>query len=495
MASDYYLNGLTGNDANDGTSPVQAVATPARLKVVMGTQSNLRYWVASDSIFRGTLDTSLCPGAIGDIYAGINPPIFLGDDIIAPGSFTKTAGKTNVYQADVTTETGTSYQSSFEGGSFHTRAADLSGVDSTAGSFIPCAAGTSTPQVEEGSLTLYIHPYGNTDPRVDGKVYSYSKRQFAYVDHVGGTNIVRNMTFKAPHAADGVATIYGQMITCSCLRGNKHNVLVHKTGILNGCTVNTYYWGGGQAALVVCNDDAAGGGQPQVINCTITGNSASDPTALGIQIHQNTSGPYAALHVVGNTISNVNIGVSGGDTTLFDISGNTIFGVDLGVSVDGAATLTSNTISAANACLQMANQSAPHAFVVQNNSLSLDGTVNFAKGILYCGGSTQASSLLVDGNTFSNPVTAWCINCFATGTPLTIRNNRFTGNYYIQFSAADMVSARNDRFLTPPAGIFNVDGVSKDIAYFQATFGDVPVPPGTGGRAVSGSWHPWLATN
>lgn len=489
----FYLNGLTGNDGNDGSTPALAVLTPARLKVVMGSSPNALYYVAADSFIRGTLDTSNCPGAVGDIYAGINQPIFTGDDILAAGSFTKTAGKTNVYQADGTTETGTSYQNSLEGNTFLIRAADIDAVDATPGTFIPCAVGTTTPQVEQGALTFYIHPFGSTDPRSDGKTYTFTKRRFGYVDHTGGTNVVKNMTFRRPHEADGNMTLWGRMENCKLLDGPKHNGLLHLNASVDACVVNGYYWGAGQATMLVCNDDNPSGAAPSVTNCIITGKSPYDVGTVGIQIHRNaTNSTYSALHFQGNRVTNVATAVTGGDTDLFDISGNTFSGVDLGVDVDGNVALQSNTISAANAAIQMINQSAPHVFTIQNNTLSLDGTVNFAKGIIYGGGSSQASSVLIEGNTFTNPVTAWCINFIAAGSPFTLRNNRFTGNYYIQFSAADLVSARNDRFLTPPAGIFNIDGVTRDIAYFQATFGDVPVDPPSGGKAPTAKYHPWL---
>ncbi len=175
----WYLNPATGNDNNDGTTAATAWASAAKLST---ESANLGMFPGADYNSGDTLHIN-CAGAplaigtapleirtaglmVQQTGGALDPQTTLG-----PSAWTPVSGHPNVYATTdanstdlvsvVVRENG-KYLAHPSGSTF----ADVSSaLDTTAGSFF-C-----------DDTTLYLHPFGDTDPRADGKTYRRTRNR------------------------------------------------------------------------------------------------------------------------------------------------------------------------------------------------------------------------------------------------------------------------------------------------------------------------------
>lgn len=216
---DWYVDSAAGNDANSGAHSYAAFATLAAVMAV--AQAGDRIGWKKGSLWR-EMFVPPANNIVVEAYGAIGAkPIAAADDVIANASFTKTAGRTNVYQATVPIDYAdtTIYVNAFENDAFLTRAADLATCDSTPGTYFPSAENTSP-------ITLYIHPAGSGNPITNGKTYEYTRRWagvHAY-ERSGCTftgirtrrNLMRNGSL--------VLGVNNAATDCDAWEGNYHNV-------------------------------------------------------------------------------------------------------------------------------------------------------------------------------------------------------------------------------------------------------------------------------
>ena len=184
--ANYYVDSVAGSDAA-GTNPCTAQGSPcatlARLKAV-SPPANSNIWLKRGSYWREDLNvtgygggTLLNGNQIGAYGSGARP-ILDAADVISAGSWTKTGGLTNVYQATVTLAGTYSGQAAgmgnriWEDGVRLTYVANTTLVDSTPGSW------TGPTRPTGGADVIYVHATGSTNPASNGRVYEWPARPY-----------------------------------------------------------------------------------------------------------------------------------------------------------------------------------------------------------------------------------------------------------------------------------------------------------------------------
>ncbi len=175
----WYLNPATGNDNNDGTTAATAWASVAKLNV---ESANLGMFPGADYNHGDTLhiDCSGTPLIIGtaplefktpgltvrQTGGALDPQVTLG-----PSAWTPVPGHPKVYSSTDGNSTDLVSVVVRENGKYLTHPSGSafpdvsSALDSTSGSFF-C-----------DDTTLYLHPFGDTDPRADGKTYRRTRNR------------------------------------------------------------------------------------------------------------------------------------------------------------------------------------------------------------------------------------------------------------------------------------------------------------------------------
>jgi hypothetical protein len=218
-----FVDEVNGDDDNDGTSAATAFATIAAATAEELT-SDTYLLLATGSRFREEL-TGLTPGVHVRAYGYGERPIIDGRDIALNASFSKTSGRTNVYEIawthDFGADGGKSAHRVWEAGAMLARAASLAACDSTAGSFYAGAPTTGGPD------TIYIHPAGSTNPVTNGIEYAITKRRWCVQlfdsynqAHVTGLETIGNSY------ADGSLCIDGYVEDCVARDGRIHNAFI-----------------------------------------------------------------------------------------------------------------------------------------------------------------------------------------------------------------------------------------------------------------------------
>ncbi len=220
----WYVDSVNGNDGNDGTGAGTALQTIAAV-LAKGIGTNAVINLARGSLWREEL-TGLPAGVTVQAYGSGARPLLAADDVAANGSFTKTGGRTYVWQIPWTLSgfvSGKSIHSVWENGVKLTRVADVATCDATAGSFY-------APAATAGPDTIYVHASDNSDVTANGKTYELAKRSSGV--RVGdGTNFTYGGSIIGIHGRrnsgnDGSIRGYGPSYLKDCLAedGTIHNL-------------------------------------------------------------------------------------------------------------------------------------------------------------------------------------------------------------------------------------------------------------------------------
>jgi hypothetical protein len=179
--TNWYVNPATGNDGNDGLTPTTAWQTVTKLNTEMANSGVLGAagYATGDTV---TIDTTVANLVLGQNSLNINTPgvniIQLGGGLAGAGEIQAwttipsgnwrgpVSGTTHVYQSTLSTIDSGSVLWENDKWMNHPTGSNLGAVqaalDSTAGSF--WTDGT----------TMYVHPFGDTNPSSDGKCYTRS---------------------------------------------------------------------------------------------------------------------------------------------------------------------------------------------------------------------------------------------------------------------------------------------------------------------------------
>lgn len=227
----YYVDSINGLDGNNGTSPSTPFQTIAQLATKLA--SNIEIYLARGSYWRESLDISSYTNISIDAYGSGSLPQLDCADVAANVGFSKTSGRTNVYQTNFTPLHGSGVSggdnlSVWENGARLTRASSVADCDSTPGSFYADLPVASTQQI------VYIYPVGGGNPTTNGRLYEFTKRGQALI--VGNYNHISNCHTSRNGSNNGSTEAgYGCLIEdCFFEDGTKHNMLI-KSGIVRNC--------------------------------------------------------------------------------------------------------------------------------------------------------------------------------------------------------------------------------------------------------------------
>lgn len=278
--SGWYVDSVNGNDANAGTAsdaPLQTIAALLGKTIAEGST----IYLARGSHFREMLSglPDLCRVVA---YGQGARPLLDCSDTAVNASFTKTAGRTNVYQiawSHSFNDVDKSRHSVWENGVRLTRAADLATCDATPGSFY-----AATPTLT-GPDTVYVHPTGSTNPVSDGKTYDLAKRPQGFIgsafSHAEGLHTRRN-----GHNNGSLGSYSAK--DCLAEDGTFHNMWV--TALAEDCVAwkNEGYEAAGSSTMFISYEDADGKGA-LYRRCKALGSNQSG--TIGFYAHTVGSGP------------------------------------------------------------------------------------------------------------------------------------------------------------------------------------------------------------
>lgn len=454
---DWYVDSVNGADANDGRSAGSALKTITALLAKTITTGQ-RIGLARGSSWREQLAITADNVTIA-AYGSGDRPILDASDVVAAGSWNKTAGRTNVYDVSLAVQTdalASEWPSIWIDGTRLTKAADLATCDATPGTYYYGAVEGTTP------ITVYVHSTGDSDPRIDGKVYEASIRKTGLSTDGCTGCVVRSVQAQKPYTSYGGILIgrYGRLYDSVSNAGTTHNVFLRGFAEAHDVTATGGYAPGDVPVMYVAYE-ANPADSPTVLfdRCSATNTVQS----TGFFVH--TSGAsFGTVEYRDATVS-LSAGTAFGGTNLTTlvvtrgtVTSPVLLGTNSNATITGTA-FTANvaaqtviavgtagtSLTATNLSITAPTNNNVGAVVVTsvaNNTITITGTTlsaNYA-------GSRGATFLLrilganatvtASGNTWGAAVGATAYLTQAT-TTLASDNNTFKSN--VQFSIAGTV--------------------------------------------------------
>jgi hypothetical protein len=230
---DYYVDSVNGLDSNLGTSAGAAFQTLAAAKTALtANPTKLRLGLARGSVFREIL--SLGNGYVVASYGTGRLPLIDGSDVVTAGLWSKTGGRTNVYQFTwVPPEAGlNAFYGVTEDGVCLLQVYALADCDSTAGSFY-------APTLTITGDAIYVHATGDGNPASNGKLYECTKRDRPLL--MGDDATVRQVKVRMGFDSDGALStglnsLWDGVVVCD---GSRHIAYIN-----SGTVVSSYFYGG-----------------------------------------------------------------------------------------------------------------------------------------------------------------------------------------------------------------------------------------------------------
>jgi hypothetical protein len=281
----WFVDSVYGNDSNNGKTPLSAFATIAKLMTVYSAGHSA--YLARGSSWREQLSI---PGEDCKViaYGTAATPVLDASNVIT--GFSKTGGRTNVYEKAVTTAAvnGEQYVNAWEDGAVLVRATSVANCDATPGSHYPTA--------ETGNITWYVHPSDSGNPDSNGKEYEVSVRDFGLDSIYDGTVATDLVVQKQQNCSGAIRTGRSAILTdIISYDGNKHNVYIKDGCVLNNVHAIRAYHHSSTKSLFVYNEDVAVGLGITLNDC-IADNSGSILLGMtGFYGHNNTSGSFGKI--------------------------------------------------------------------------------------------------------------------------------------------------------------------------------------------------------
>lgn len=411
---DWFVDSVNGNDGNTGKSISQAYKIIAALTSISDGD---RIGLARGSTWREQLTITVDNVKVGAYGAG-NKPIIDCRDAIPNASFTKTVGRTNVYEVSLSPDLvnpGT-WNSTWEGTTRLVRATSIANCDATPGSYIP-TSDILAP------ITMYIHATDSSDITANGKVYQYAHRQFSLESYgftgveVKGINTIGNL------GVDGSIRMgsRSRIIDCLVEEGNKHNIYFGDGSYLQNVVTHNAYYGGASFTHFVFNENSPVGLGVTFDNCEAY-NDVNPVEGTGFYGHVNVGGNFGTV-IFNNCTGHNLFKIFSGDNATFilnncSVTATTqqgfIFAAGCNVTVNGGSFTMTTYFAGMNA----------------NQSLMVDGAT-----IVITGGYDNRITANVDNATIdleNCTITAdtgyFIYNQTAVGFVLTMNNCVFNGN-------------------------------------------------------------------
>lgn len=449
----YYVDSVNGSDSNTGKSPSQALQT---LNALPTLQEGESVGLARGSYWREQVTIS-ADNVVVFAYGSGDTPVLDAADVLAE-SWTKTDGRTNVYQASVSLAAQNSQQwvNAFEDGVFLTRAASIAACDSTPGSYFPSA--------NFGNITLYVYPKGSTNPTVDGKTYEVTARDYGVL--LSGANCeLHGVETRNNLSASGSLVASGRscrLINCVARNGNKHNVFVSDGGYHENVSAIDCYYGANTSTLFVYNENTPAGLGIRYKNCTAQMTTFS-ALVSGFYGHINISGNFGALAFEGCDVANCQIGYSGIDVT--DVTLTNCTAVSCGNAINPTTaivwTINSGSFSAAGRAILLG---------AAGITLHATGATLTSTGLYTISGNQNNLTLSFTDCTIDHAAFGFAV-LITTGTNLNIAFNgtTFARSLYLTLPADVTYTGDNNVFVGGASGNqFTVGSNNYTLAQWKA---------------------------
>ena len=378
--SSLYLDGINGNDANDGRTKQTPVKTVIRL-LSLSVKSGDTIFVARGSRFREFLnikDLHVSNITIMDYGTGLRP-VFDAADSAKNNLFTKKAGYQNLYDISwknsFRDNTDVSQYSVWEDGWRLKRSASLQECENTPGSYY---APVVTQPAETDNIT--IHARNSDAVSSNNRLYEITRRSMGI--QVGDNSRVYNMHTRRNASNNGSfeagngCYIYGVLAE----DGVKHNFFMG-SGTAEKCMAwksdDPVVFGGNTLFISFTDSPFADTMDVLYKDCiAIAGRNTTDQFQYGaIGLYEHTSGvPYRSLKVKGGVFANTSVGVSGELKDILIDSAFFINNVIASSKIGGSITLkNSNIILSSGDAAAISSDNALDSIVFVNNKVYMPG--------------------------------------------------------------------------------------------------------------------------
>ena len=452
--ANWYVDSVNGSDTAAGNSIDGAYKTISALTSIA---ENDMIALAKGSTWRESL--TLPVGADNVViyaYGTGNAPILDGSNVISAVAWSKTGGRTNVYQATITYEekaTSTCSMGIWEDDARLTWQTSLANCDSNQGSFYHALDYTGT------SGTIYIHATDSSDPGSSGMEYEYTARLYQ-ID--GATNDVDSTTIRGMHTRRNLGESgsiklqkNATVTNCTCEDGNKHNIFIGGGSVLTSVYSLNAYFNGVGGSLFVYNQDDGNSENVTFVSCSAVQTDAAGMAAhVGFFGHWNT-GPdnYSIVTMTDCTAVGMSKGIDatghtdnyiitdfigtdcttalhGNDAPSVSVSGYTVTHSETGILCNaGTSTITLDggtaTIEDVGSGGAMISSTGAASITLTDSVLTINNSVATSNNFISC--SDASVSITATGNTYkapnlaSGPYVYFCAN----GVTLASNSNAF----------------------------------------------------------------------
>jgi hypothetical protein len=244
----WYVDSVNGSDSNSGTSQDQAFATISKAQSVLAAGQTLG--LACGSQFREQLTLSV-NGATVVAYGSGQKPLLDCSDLISTAAWSKTAGRTKVYQATVPIDSApaATFIGCWENDARLSYQASVAAVDATPGSYT--LSDTSNSPVSP--VTIYISASDGSNPETNGKRYEYARRSYGLMGQNASTCGIGGIATRRNLHANGSLVLGSSTVAANCqvADGQYHSVYVSRgcqlfgvvaNGAYHPTTISMFYW-------------------------------------------------------------------------------------------------------------------------------------------------------------------------------------------------------------------------------------------------------------
>lgn len=459
----YYVDSASGDDEAAGSeaAPFQTIA---KAKSVLG--NGVRIHLKCGSHWREELNIGNYSRVAVIAYGEGEKPLLDASDIIASGSWTKTAGLTNVYQQTLgLNNVASGFLSVWEDAARLTRATSAALCDSSPGSmYASTDNGTST--------TIYIHPTGSSNPTSNGKVYEYSARNYGLGGRGADYLTVRGIATRRNANIGGSLWTgrYARIVDCKASDGNNHCLQYKDGSYLERVTAEDCYYTLDQPTHFVCYEDVPIGLGVQHVKCVARQNGAQ-PTAYGFFAHRSSGGHFGTITY--DDCEVVNIVRGWGGSSAFFVVNDPIYSGTLGAAffLGGEADFTINrgSYTGLQNLVRAAMGDDQRVTLNAVTAASANSTLSFGTGVDRVRLSINGSDL-TELNTDAGSTAVVIIQ--GVDATLISRGNRLRAgsNHYPYFtSTGTVLDSDNNAFRS--GNRFRINGVTyNDFAAYRAAF-------------------------
>lgn len=414
---DVYVDSVSGNNANSGTSPSQAKKD---LSAIGTISAGMSIGLAKGSYWREKLTISVDNVTVKSYGSGDRPVLDCAD-VVPNANFTKTGGYTNIYQVSLAVDPdplAAEWPGIWINGVRATFSASLAALDTAPGTFYYSAATDLT------TIVLYVNSIGSTNPISDGKLYEASIRRSGINSFDGQYVVIDGIEGRRNYSSYGSLTVgrYGIIKNCVAREGNTHNIYMRAFSNAYDCaTIDAYNHTTSPTQWIVHENVVPGADA----TATLTRCSASCETytsgMIGFYNHKGSGPDWLSINLVDFSSNNINNPISSANTTTLNVTGGTLTNLLNVFSTNGQNINASGlNISGVQTGGHMGNFSGNNLTYVFDNITATWGTTGHIRALGTGCSFTLKNSHITSPNTVILTTVSGSTNTF------TVTDNEFT---------------------------------------------------------------------